>query len=381
MGFPRIRAVVAGLSSAAPIGRLIVLWARSPARGRRRRKALRSVPGAPRGTRMTYVVAEASAPASSRFHPEMLGVAANLGEVGGGERRLRIAGRTLPGAARSTDSRARSRRWRRPRSEERRPRLLLPAPALEARGIEHDVAHGGVCEWLQTTKTGVPAGWPGRSMKGRRAITFGRCRRRGRATRRRPDALVEAEDAEVGPGRGDGGDHRRGALVRAVGHAEAEVEAGRVAHRRVAARDVGMDRERGLDVGEGRDDDAPDALRRVERQAAGVARRERRIIAASRPGRKAEPVSEVFLTAISRSMMSPRSSGAGASPRRCGRSRPADRRAPADCRPLPVSVSAPSGHAFPTPAAVFSQSNRLLAPAIAIPKRRTAKLVRLFLAG
>lgn len=43
-----------------------------------------------------------------------------------------------------------------------------------------------------------------------------------------------------------------------------------IAHGRLARRDVGVDRERGLDIGEGRDDDAPDALDRVERQDAAM---------------------------------------------------------------------------------------------------------------
>ena len=60
-----------------------------------------------------------------------------------------------------------------------------------------------------------------------------------------------------------------------VGHREAEMEAGRVAHRRIAAGNVGMDGVGRLDIGEGRDDDPPDAFRRVEGQDALVTLGER----------------------------------------------------------------------------------------------------------
>ena len=54
-------------------------------------------------------------------------------------------------------------------------------------------------------------------------------------------------------------------------HREAEMEARGVAHVRVAGGQVGVDRERRLHKGEGRDDDAPDALGGIERQDAFVA--------------------------------------------------------------------------------------------------------------
>ena len=66
-------------------------------------------------------------------------------------------------------------------------------------------------------------------------------------------------------------DDARRAHVRNERHGEAEMEARRIAHERVAGGEVGTHRERRLHIGEGRDDDAPDALDRVEREAAVVA--------------------------------------------------------------------------------------------------------------
>ena len=62
---------------------------------------------------------------------------------------------------------------------------------------------------------------------------------------------------------------------RDVGHREAEMEPGRVAHGRIAAGNVGMDGVAGLDIGEGADDHPPDALHRIERQEAPVTLGER----------------------------------------------------------------------------------------------------------
>src|SRR4029079_6418859 len=56
-----------------------------------------------------------------------------------------------------------------------------------------------------------------------------------------------------------------------ISHDEAEVKARRIPHRGLADRDVRMHRERRLDVSEGRDDDAPDALDGVERTGARMA--------------------------------------------------------------------------------------------------------------
>ena len=102
---------------------------------------------------------------------------------------------------------------------------LLP-PALELGRVEHDVADRRVGERLRDHEDGVPAGWSGRSMKGRRAITFG-CPGPARLRHQAPaEALVEAEDAEIAAGAGHRRDHRRGALVGEVRSREAEMESG-----------------------------------------------------------------------------------------------------------------------------------------------------------
>jgi hypothetical protein len=54
-------------------------------------------------------------------------------------------------------------------------------------------------------------------------------------------------------------------------HGEAEVKPRRIPHRGFAGGEVGMDRERRLDVSESGDDDAPDAFHGVERQQAAMA--------------------------------------------------------------------------------------------------------------
>jgi len=58
--------------------------------------------------------------------------------------------------------------------------------------------------------------------------------------------------------------------MRDIGNGEAEMKARRVAHRGLAHGDVGMHGKRRLHIGEGRDDDAPDALDRVEGQDAAM---------------------------------------------------------------------------------------------------------------
>jgi hypothetical protein len=108
-------------------------------------------------------------------------------------------------------------------------------------------------------------------MKGSRAITFRGLARLEppppRAGRRAP---VQAHEAEIAARARDGRDHVRPAGEWSVWGREAEMEAGRIPHRTVAARDVGLHRKWGLHVGEGCDDDAPDPLRGVERQDAPV---------------------------------------------------------------------------------------------------------------
>ncbi len=100
--------------------------------------------------------------------------------------------------------------------------------------------------------------------------------RRGGKFERRPPGS--------GAGNGEGGneaeiafrfghrlDHARRAHMRHERRGEAEMEARGIAHRGVAGGEIGMHRERRLHVGEGRNDDAPDALDGVERQVAVMA--------------------------------------------------------------------------------------------------------------
>ncbi len=89
-----------------------------------------------------------------------------------------------------------------------------------------------------------------------------------------PGAAVQPHEAEVGPGARHGLDHRGGTGAGHERHGIAEMEPRRVPHRSVAGGDVGVDAIGGLHVGEGRDDDAPDALDRVERQPAAVTLRD-----------------------------------------------------------------------------------------------------------
>ena len=80
----------------------------------------------------------------------------------------------------------------------------------------------------------------------------------------------------------------------------------RIPHRGFAQRHIRMHRERRLDIGEGRDDDAPDALDGVERQDAAMALHQpaHHVGLARRTERRADLLG--LLDRISRSMMSPR---------------------------------------------------------------------------
>jgi hypothetical protein len=59
--------------------------------------------------------------------------------------------------------------------------------------------------------------------------------------------------------------------MRHEGDGETEMEARGIAHRRIARREIGMHGKGRLHIGEGGDDDAPDALDGVEREDAAVA--------------------------------------------------------------------------------------------------------------
>ena len=76
--------------------------------------------------------------------------------------------------------------------------------------------------------------------------------------------------AEIALGRGHRRDHAGGTEVGDHGDREAEMKPLAIAHRRLARGEIGMDAERRLHIGEGGDDDAPDAFDGVERQHSGV---------------------------------------------------------------------------------------------------------------
>ena len=124
----------------------------------------------------------------------------------------------------------------------------------------------------ETTNTGSAAGWSARSTNGSRAMIFGAASNSSAlhqapppATAKagtRPRSPLDSDTASTTPAAPICGDER---------HREAEMEARAVAHMGVAGGEVGMHRERRLHIGEGRDDDAPDALGGVERQDAVVA--------------------------------------------------------------------------------------------------------------
>ena len=77
--------------------------------------------------------------------------------------------------------------------------------------------------------------------------------------------------AEIAFRRGHRLDHARRPHMRHERHGETEMKPRGIAHQRVAGGEVGVHGERRLHVGEGGDDDPPDALGGVERQAAVMA--------------------------------------------------------------------------------------------------------------
>ena len=83
------------------------------------------------------------------------------------------------------------------------------------------------------------------------------------AVAQRPGGAHHAEIALRG---GDRINHRARAMMRHIGHGEAEMETGAVPHLRVAAGIVRVHRIIRLHIGESRDDDAPHALHGVDRQ-------------------------------------------------------------------------------------------------------------------
>ena len=138
-------------------------------------------------------------------------------------------------------------------------------------------------------------------------MTFGASAARAASTRRRLPGRRRARTCRDRRRLRDRARSPRAAPMRRAGHGEAEMEARGIADRRVAARDVDMNGVGRLDIGEGRDDDPPDALDRVERQRPRWRSTIARIIEASRAGRNAEPPPWRVLIVDQRSMMRPRS--------------------------------------------------------------------------
>ena len=90
------------------------------------------------------------------------------------------------------------------------------APALELGRVEITSRMAASARGFAITKTGVPAGWSGRSMKGKRAMIFGPSGAHEAAPpRARRNALVEPKDAEIAARARHGFNHRDGARVRA----------------------------------------------------------------------------------------------------------------------------------------------------------------------
>ena len=116
-------------------------------------------------------------------------------------------------------------------------------------------------------------------------------------------------------------------------HREAEMETRGIAHQRVAGGEIGMHGERRLHIGEGRNDDPPDALGGIERQVAvmaldqpphhvGLARRAKGGAGFFGLLHRDQTVDD--LAALDQELVHLL--------RRCGRSRAADRRAMGPCR-------------------------------------------------
>ena len=124
----------------------------------------------------------------------------------------------------------------------------------------------------ETTKTGMAGRMIGAFDEWQPGDDF----RRGFEFQRRPPRAGAGDreggnEAEIAFRFGDRFDDARRAHMRHERHGEAEMKTRGIAHQRIAGRQVGMHRERRLHIGEGRDNDAPDALGGVERQVAVMA--------------------------------------------------------------------------------------------------------------
>ena len=117
-----------------------------------------------------------------------------------------------------------------------------------------------------TTNTFVGAGWSGRSMNGSRAMIFGALANSRAFHHAEPRFVAKAGTARdrpwiptplPRPGRAD---------MRHERHREAEMKPRTVAHHGVAGGEIRMNGEWRLHMGEGGDDDPPDALGGIQRQ-------------------------------------------------------------------------------------------------------------------
>ena len=146
------------------------------------------------------------------------------------------------------------------------------APSIERDRMQHDLARRRLGERAGDDEDGRPGRMVGPFDERQTRDHF---RRLGGGEPHPPGAgrraRLDPEHAEIARRPRDGLDDARRAVVRHIGHGEAEMEPRRIAHRRVAAGNIGMDAVIGLHIGEGRNDDAPDALDRVERQQPAVA--------------------------------------------------------------------------------------------------------------
>ena len=86
-----------------------------------------------------------------------------------------------------------------------------------------------------------------------------------------PAMAKAGNKAEIALRFADGFYDARSAHMRHERHRKAEMETRGIAHQRIAGGKIGMDGERRLHIGEGRNDDPPNALGGIERQVAVMA--------------------------------------------------------------------------------------------------------------
>src|SRR5271165_7251968 len=148
---------------------------------------------------------------------------------------------------------------------------VIRPPSIEADRLEHHVAGAAVGQGLGNDENRHPGGMVGPLHEWQPGDDLGRLpRREAGPPGVRPGSAVDREHAEI-PGRSSHGLNDVGcAEMGHTGDGEAKMEPRGIAHRGVAARYVDMHAVRRLHIGEGRDDDPPDALDRVQRQQPAV---------------------------------------------------------------------------------------------------------------